>query len=143
MESIIIFVLIAIASTVFQAIGQKAKQQKRTTTNNQASKPYVFPTAKAINKSDSSCSGTVIQNTVPPILKTPFHISRMNMESESLMERIKTKTIEDVVIKEQYEEPASVASSTFLDSINFDELQRSIVMAEVLGKPKALRKASR
>ena len=82
-------------------------------------KPIVQPTNEAINKYD------------------------IGMEPKIVQEETRTEAIEYIAMQDQEEVSASASSLILTENITFDELQRSIVMAEVLGKPKALRKAIR
>ena len=113
METIILMVLLVVASSIFQAAVQKNKRQK-----------------------------DIIQNS------TPVHVSRpqasiTRIEPETFIEDLQTKVIDNIAIPEQNNEPESAEYPGLHQEITINDLQRSIIMSEVLGKPKALRRTSR
>ena len=119
MESIILLVLFGIASSVIQAVVKNSKQKIPMKTDINGVKPKVQPKNEAINK---------------------FSIG---IEPNIYQEETRTEVYGNAVMQAQEEEPASAPRLVWMENITFDELQRSIIMAEVLGKPKALRKAIR
>ena len=120
MESIVLLVLFGIVSSVIQAVIKNTKQQqKQIIANVNGVKLNVKPKNEEINKYDMGIEPTMVQ-------------------AETRIEAVQTfKALE------KEEMSASAPSFSWTENITFDELQRSIVMAEVLGKPKALRKAIR
>jgi Na+-translocating ferredoxin:NAD+ oxidoreductase RnfG subunit len=119
LESIIIFALFAIASSVIQAVIKNSKQQNQSAKATQSVKPKVKTTIKAMNNANIS------------------------MKQEVYQEGTQTEGLGPVEIQYPIEKPSNTTSSTPMESITSDELQRSIIMAEVLGKPRALKKAIR
>ena len=119
MESIILLVLFGIVSSVFQAVIKSSKQQKRAEANAQGIRPKVRPTYEAASKSYISMEPKIVQDEKP------------------------IEVFENVVIQDQVAAPSTTPRFMWMDDITFDDLQRSIIMAEVLGKPKALRKTTR
>lgn len=119
MESIILLVLFGIVSSVIQAAVKNSKQQNAMKTNMNGVKPIVQPTNEAINKYN------------------------IGMEPEIVQEETRTEVLKPYSILKEEAVSASETNFNWTENITFDELQRSIVMAEVLGKPKALRKAIR
>lgn len=119
MESIILLVLFGIVSSVIQAVIKSSKQQKQVEADAQGIKQKVQPIYEAINK------------------------SYINMEPEVYQEGTPIEAFVNLAILDKEEVSASSPSLSWTENITFDELQRSIIMAEVLGKPKALRKAIR
>lgn len=140
MESIILFVLIAVGTTIFNAIKQDAEKQRKAQT---APKPNIKIIQPTINSSVKQINtNTVIKKKriQSDIVQEAFlkdNINNMN-EEDILTEALK----ENVPQKSNRIAEAEIASNDF-SFINYDELQRSIVMAEVLGKPRALKKSIR
>lgn len=123
MESIILLVLFGIVSSVIQAVIKNSKQQMKVEAHVQGIKTTVQP---------------ITQPTKEVISK-----SYISMEPIMYKEASQVETKEKVAMQNLKEEPASAQNFIWMDDINYDVLQRSIIMAEVLGKPKALRKAIR
>lgn len=119
MESIVLLVLFGIASSIFQAFVKSNKQQKQKAVRTER----VMPKAEPIKE-----------------VKRNVYVEK---DLEMYPERKQVEVIKNIVVPEQKEEPSSSPRFTWMDDITFDDLERSIVMAEVLGKPKALRKAER
>lgn len=119
MESIVLLVLFGIVSSVFQAVVKNSKQQKQKAVR----------TARAMPK-------------IEPVNETKSNIY-VGKELEMFQEGKPYDVIESLVVPDQKEVPISTPRFTWMDDITFDDLQRSIIMAEVLGKPKALKKAGR
>lgn len=119
MESIILLVLFGIVSSVFQAIKKSNNQQKRVEADAQRIKPKVQPIYEANSK------------------------SYINIEPELYQEGKPIEVIQKIVVQAEEEVPSSTPRFIWMDDITFDDLQRSIIMAEVLGKPKALKRAIR
>lgn len=118
MESIIFLVLFGIVSSVIQSVVKNNKQQQLKA-DAQGIKPKITPIYEAVSKS---------------------HIS---MEPEIQQEVKRYDAYENLSMLDKEEVSASVPNLILAENITFNELQRSIIMAEVLGKPKALRQAIR
>jgi hypothetical protein len=119
LESIILLVLFGIVSSVIQSVIKNSKRQQQMNADVQGVKPKVEPIYEAVSKSPISMEPTMVR------------------------EEIRTEAFENLAVFDMGEVPDSESSSVSTGNITFNELQRSIVMAEVLGKPKALRKATR
>ena len=118
METIILMVLLAVASSIFQSAVQKNKRQK-----------------------------DIIQNSAPIRESRPkvsnMKVSNMKVEPEAVEGDLQTNVINNLAIPQQKDESTSVEYTGLLQEITINDLQRSIIMSEVLGKPKALRRTSR
>jgi uncharacterized membrane protein len=119
LESIILLVLFGIVSSAIQSVIKNNKRQQQMNADVQGVKPKVEPIYEAVSKS---------------------HIS---MEPTMVREEIRAEAFENLAVFDIEEVQGSASSSVLTGNITFNELQRSIIMAEVLGKPKALRKAIR
>jgi Ca2+-dependent lipid-binding protein len=136
-------VLFAVASSVFQSVAKSNKQQKEQMQDAQTIKPKVQQTVKTINKPNTSGSVAGSKKSAAPIQKLKPQASNMQMESETFMEGSRSQALGDTEILTPRSEAATVEYSGLMQEITINDLQRSIIMAEVLGKPKALRKTSR
>lgn len=143
MESIVIFVLFAVISSVIQAVVKNSNQQKQPAANAQEVKPKEQMIYKTINKTKVPSMNEVIVKSVAPVRKSDTVTSNIDMESERLSEGKQITGSGAIVIPAQKEEIASSDGSAFAENLTYDELQRSIIMAEILGKPRALKKAIR
>ena len=142
MESIILMVLLAVASSIFQSVMQRNKQAKEPDKNVPPVKPKIQPTIKtekpkALNKTESSKKSAV---QIPRVKLEP---SKENWETAALMEGMQTEALDDIEIPEQKNTSENREGTGFIQDFSLNDLQRSIIMAEVLGKPKALKRNSR
>lgn len=139
MELIIILVLISIASSVFQAINQeKGKAAKG------AKPPLKAPVSPNIN----SPVITVVKPNQPrpqkrqvvkPVAENQAEAPAMSaFDYISSSEGVQREGSASVLPKLQTEINAEEENS-ILGDIGLNDLQKSIIMAEVLGKPKALK----
>lgn len=119
MESIIFLVLFGIVSSVIQSVIKNNKRQQQLNADVQGIKPKIAPIYEAVSKSHTS------------------------MEPEIRQEVTRYDAYENLSMLDKEEASASAPNLILAENITFNELQRSIIMAEVLGKPKALRKAIR
>ena len=115
MESIILLILFAVVSSVIQAVIKNSKLQNQMEANAQSIKPKVQPNNEAVSK------------------------SYVSMEPEIYQEGASSYTFENLVKLDKIEEPVIAPNLSWSENITFDDLQRSIIMAEVLGKPKSLK----
>ena len=141
MELIIILVLISIASSVFQAMNQDkgkaaAKGVKPLTIGpaSQNINPQVMKPVKP---------GSQLKPQKGPIVKlveaAPQEAPAKNaFDGMSSAEGVQTEGQLKAVTKIQ-PEINSVEENPIVGNIGLDDLQRSIVMAEILGKPRALK----
>ncbi|MDF2891992.1 MAG: hypothetical protein K0R80_2359 [Clostridia bacterium] len=143
MEAIILMVLFAVASSVFQSVAKNSKQQKEQMEDAQVVKPKVQQTAKAMNKPNASGGVTSMKKSAAPVQKSKSQGSIMQREPETFMEGSRSEALEATEAMSFRSEAATVEYSGLLQEITINDLQKSIIMAEVLGKPKALRKTSR
>lgn len=143
MESIVVFVLFAIISSVFQAVVKNGKQQKQPTANAQEIKPKEQMTYKTLNNVNVTGMNEVIKKSAVPVRRSDTVASNIDLEPEKLSEGKQIIGSGTVVMPVQKDEIASTEASAFAEHVTYNELQRSIVMAEVLGKPRAYKKAIR
>jgi hypothetical protein len=142
LESIILFVLFGVASTVIQAVIKNSKQQQ-STADTKTVKPNIQPTIKTIYKSNVTGKGEVMNRSKEPVQKPKMQELNISIKPEMHKEEKLAEVSEDIVFAEEIEEASNESKYILPEDISFDELQRSIIMAEVLGKPKALRKTIR
>lgn len=116
MESIILIILFGLASTIFQTVNNRSKREKMP-----EKKPAVKKVSRPIEKKEA-----------PHMFMEP---DAYDIEGEQT-ETLRTRNMEEP--KDQYE--VVEEDSGLWSNITMEELQRSIIMAEVLGKPKALRR---
>jgi hypothetical protein len=127
LESIILLVLFGIVSTVFQSI-VKNNKQKQVKTDAQRIKPKLQPTNETRSRTNETMSRSY------------------NMEPIIIQEEPRVEPIEIIAPLTMHSRQVMSDSDSNLiltEDITYDDLQRSIIMAEVLGKPKALRRAIR
>lgn len=135
MESIILFALIAIGSTVFSAIKQEAEKQRKAQMATKTSIPNRQPEAN-INIKQSSPNIDMVKKT-----RVQYNVSQADASNNNMCGRdIQTKNKEDYVFQKSSNKDEEAINNGGTTFVNFSELQRSIIMAEVLGKPKALKK---
>jgi hypothetical protein len=127
LESIILLVLFGIVSTVFQSI-VKNNKQKQVKTDAQRIKPKLQPT----NETRSRINETMSRS---------YNMEPIIVQEEPRVEPI--ETIEPLTVHNRQVVSDSESNLILTEDITYDDLQRSIIMAEVLGKPKALRRAIR
>lgn|GEM_PF-6910754 len=142
MESIIIMVLLAVASSVFQSVMQRNKQQAKEPDK---TAPPVKPTIQPAVKLEKAKTFPKME-TAKSLAQTPkakVQPAKAGWESEGLMEGVQTEALDDIVILEQLNASARAEESSFIQNLTLDDLQKSIIMAEVLGKPKALKRNTR
>ena len=142
MEAIIFIVLLTVASSMFQSWNRKDKEQKRPATVTQGVKPIVQPKVKANGKTSHTDLCENFKKSEAPIQKPRIQVPNIIVEPEKFEEEMETDYCEDAMMLEQ-NEGTCTTSFDLENDIGFDELQRSIIMAEVLGKPKALKKVVR
>lgn len=143
MESIIVMILLGIASTVFQSVIKNKNEKNEKAKKVEFAYPKAQPMVKVANKINTAGDGISKKKITIPSQKLEKESSNMSKESGTLNEGVQTEALEDIEIPEQKSEPAITEYPGLLHDITIDELQRSIIMAEVLGKPKALRRISR
>jgi hypothetical protein len=149
LESIILLVLFGIASSVIQTVMKNSKQQKQALEGTHPVKPGVQP----IKVQPTRVQPTRVQPTrvqpkkVQQTKAQPTYEARNDIyigkDLEMSQEGRPTEVIESLVVPNQKEEPSSTPRFKWMEDISNEDLQRSIIMAEVLGKPKALRKVTR
>jgi hypothetical protein len=142
LESLILFIIFGAVSTVIQT-AIKNNKQKQSTMEAQAVKPNIQPTVKTIYKSNVTGKNEVINRTKEPVQKTKIQVPDTSIKPEMHKEEKLAEVSADIVLEEGIEETSNESRYILPEDITFDELQRSIIMAEVLGKPKALRKTIR
>lgn len=140
MESIVIMVLLAIASSVFQAVFKGNKQSKEQVKPVPTVKPKLQPTVKTTVKPNNiGIPETMKKNTEsPPKPKTQTVMPMQEWEEST--EGVQTEALDDIVIEELKWQSESIENEGFFQEFTINDLQKSIVMAEVLGKPKALKR---
>lgn len=143
MEQIILLALFGIVSSVIQAVIKKNNQQKQPTMNTHDVKPKIQTTYKTINIPNTSGIGEILKKSTAPVQNSRLEIPNINMEPEIFKKETPSEVLTDRVITELKDETVSSSGYILSEDITFSELQRSIIMAEVLGKPKALKKAIR
>jgi Ca2+-dependent lipid-binding protein len=136
-------VLFAVASSVFQSVAKNNKQQKEQMQDVHTIKPKVQQTVKTMNKPNTSGSVASSKKSAAPVQKSKPQASNMQMESETFMEGSRSQALDNTGILPHGSEAATVEYPGLLQEITINDLQKSIIMAEVLGKPKALRKTAR
>lgn len=144
MESIVIFALIAIASSVFQAMAQNNKKQKQSVKGPQPGKPKLQPqmTVRPVYKTQPT-----------PVVREPLEVVGLELDEgvgeavsfrgsmlETSLEGIQTEAMEERL---RTEPQKTAVSNEMQQSISFDDLQKSVIMAEILGKPRALKRSIR
>jgi hypothetical protein len=127
LESIILLVLFGIVSTVFQSI-VKNNKQKQVKTDAQRIKPKLQPTNETRSRTNETMSRS-------------YNMEPIIIQEEPRVEPI--EIIEPLTMHSRQVMSDSDSNLILTEDITYDDLQRSIIMAEVLGKPKALRRAIR
>jgi hypothetical protein len=127
LESIILLVLFGIVSSVFQSI-VKNNKQKQMKTDAQRIKPKLQPTNETRSRTNETMSRS-------------YNMEPIIVQEEPRVEPI--ETIEPLTVHNRQVVSDSESNLILTEDITYDDLQRSIIMAEVLGKPKALKKAER
>jgi hypothetical protein len=127
LESIILLVLFGIVSSVFQSI-VKNNKQKQMKTDAQRIKPKLQPTNETRSRTNETMSRS-------------YNMEPIIVQEEPRVEPI--ETIEPLTVHNRQVVSDSESNLILTEDITYDDLQRSIIMAEVLGKPKALRRAIR
>ncbi len=140
MNLIIVLVLISIVSSVFQALNQDKKKQAKEI------KPLMAPSAsKNINPPAMRVIKPESQNR--PQKKQAVKIARdvsteapivNSFDLTASPEGIQTEGLSSMMEKTLPEKPSDIEEPIAGD-IGLDDLQRSIIMAEILGKPRALK----
>ena len=143
MESIIIIALIFVATSVIKAVSMNGIPQKKSSADTLCVEPRVQSTVKATNKSNNFDISEIIKMSVAPVHKQKMKTSNICMEPKLYKEETQIEVSECMVTPEQSEVTADIESFILPEDITFDELRRSIIMAEVLGKPRALKKTIR
>jgi hypothetical protein len=143
LESIIIFALIAVVSSVLKAVAKNGVPQKKSEEGTISVEPRVQSTVKARNKTKSFNINETVKMPGTPVQKTKIKTSNMEMEPELFNEEILIEGSKATLTPIQSEVIGDAAIYTIQSDITFDELQRSVIMAEVLGKPRALKKTIR
>lgn len=138
MESIILFALIAIGSTVFKAIKQDAEKQRKAQMAPKPSIPNMQPEAN-INIKQSNPNIDMVKKTRIQSSVIQADASNNNMYGEGIQIKVK----EDYALQKSSNRAEETINNDGMTFVNFSELQRSIIMAEVLGKPKAFKKGIR
>ncbi|MGB7606035.1 MAG: hypothetical protein WBL93_11235 [Lutisporaceae bacterium] len=140
MESIILFALIAIGSTVFKAIKQDAEKQRKAQTAPQSNIQNIQP---AVNTNTIQSNLNTNMGKKKGIQSNTMQEDASNNSNNRYGENIRTKAMEDYALQESNSREEEAIYDSGMTFINFGELQRSIIMAEVLGKPKAFKKSIR
>ncbi len=125
MESIILFALIAIGSTVIKAVKKEAERQ----INIQTAPKHSIPNMQM------DTNMRIQSNIIPEYASN----NNNNMYEDNIL----TEVLNENVPQKSSSRVATSANDSGMPFINYDELQRSIVMAEVLGKPKAFKRSIR
>jgi len=139
-------VLIAIASSIFQSIAQNNKKQKQNQPKPvvQYNKP-VMQQPQAVkqakppvqNKPKAAAPKKTVKPSTEGVGEEAAFRGSMNSYSSEGMQT------EAAGNQRSMDVPKVTTDHGLQPLITFDDLQRSIVMAEVLGKPKALRRGTR
>lgn len=139
MESLILFVLIGVGSVVYEAIKQGNARQKQESAAPKDNSPSMPPTvAPHRSPGSQSVKSNVMQPKVTPVRKNVAEIiESIDQEGVQTEGAIVSQKVQPASVGRE-----SVKEAGFID-IGIEDLQRSIIMAEVLGKPKALRKNTR
>ncbi|NLZ92623.1 MAG: hypothetical protein GX922_01205 [Firmicutes bacterium] len=146
MESLIIFLVFAVISVLRTAAEQQSKQTKKTPGTTRTERPVPMPGlprwltegAPAGRKARPAMVGTpnLQQDKTAEIVSRPV-LSRREPELHEQENTLTASVPLQVKI-----EPAASKIQLQQNSLfhNLDEVRRGIVLAEILGKPKALRK---
>ncbi|MDF2591280.1 MAG: hypothetical protein K0S75_746 [Clostridia bacterium] len=136
MEKIILLVLFGIASSVFQAVvkNNKQKQTAASTEPMAGTKPLVG--------TKSMVGVQRIKSKVQTPNETKSNIDA-GKDLDMYQERSSAEVPNHVVVPNIKEVPSSTSSFPWADDITIEDLQKSIIMAEILGKPKALKNSTR
>jgi uncharacterized iron-regulated membrane protein len=139
MSSIVIFIIFVVISMVFQAMKQENNKGKRPEATHRPVGPMTPPTVAA-HRSPEGQNPRVMQSNrvqVKAETKAKMMLDDLNvLNSEGMQTEGPTSSVSAQPIKIQAEPEKELGH---LD-IDMDNLQRSIIMSEILGKPKALRK---
>lgn len=127
MESIILFALIAIGSTVIKAVKKDAERQR----NIQTAPKHNIPNMQMNTNTNMGIQSNIIQGY------------DSNNGNNMYEDNILTEVLNENVPQKSSSRVATPVNDSGMAFINYDELQRSIVMAEVLGKPKAFKRSIR
>ena len=133
MESIILLILFGIASSVFQAAVKNNKQKQAAA----GTRPMASTRAMAGNKTMTGTQIVKPKEQMPNETKSNMYVGK---DLEMYQEGRSTEVLEHVVVPNIKEVPSSTTSFPWMDDITIDDLQKSIIMSEVLGKPRALKK---
>jgi hypothetical protein len=143
LESIIIFVLIAIASSVFQSFTKQAKQQyKQATPQAKNEAPKMQPTIKPIYQTKVH-SNEYGRDPAAMVVKPKVQVSKPSVEPTLQSVSLQPSVLVNSAAPDMKAEQTDTAGASILEHISLSDMQRSIVMAEVLGKPAALRNIRR
>lgn len=137
MEVLILFIVMAVGSTIFSAAKQEANRQKRPEVMAKQNAQRMAPAAGNKNIPSGGAGSKPVKTGTAP-RKTPADNSK-SMYSEGVQTEGETRKIPDSRSSEAQVTTAPAKENAAF-GIAMDDLQRSIVMAEILGKPKALRK---
>lgn len=143
MESIIIFAIIAIISSAIQSAVKNGKQQKQAAPGYQADRTRPPQPVRPAVKPSTAAGSTNTRQSSKPAQKPKTEAKTAKKAADTYAEGVQTEGMRDSVPVQQSVEAEPVSGPGFLQDIGFEELQKSIIMAEVLGKPKALRKTVR
>ncbi len=127
MESIILFALIAIGSTVIKAVKKEAERQ----INIQTASKHSIPNMQMDANTNIGIQSNIIQE------------NDSNNNNNMYGDNILTEVLNENVPQKSSSKVATPVNDSGMTFINYDELQRSIVMAEVLGRPKAFKRSIR
>lgn len=139
MSSIFIFILFVVISILFEGIKQSGNKQKQPAMAPRPNKPAMQPTVaphrspgnQTINRMQEKRVETQ-KNAIPkPVAEILDNMDPEGIQTEG--------PIGEPLLKSDKPEEEPAKEQSFLD-IDINDLQRSVVMTEILGKPKALRK---
>lgn len=139
MEAIILFVLFSVGSLILQAVKQNGNRQNQPASPAKPIKPTMQPNV-APHRSPGNQNTNKVQSNKPqpntgsvtkPVQEVFKSLDPEGVQTEGPISSTpkQSKKIDVEPVKE----------SSIMD-MDYDDLQRSIIMSEVLGKPKALRK---
>lgn len=144
MEAIILFAVIAIASTVFQSIGQNMKKRdEQAFPKPPEQKPQVQQTTKPVNHSRPASTTVKKRATViKPAVQAPTPLE-LHVHDEESVRILEGAPLDNEINARTQEQNVRMANSDSGISIGLEDVQRSVIMAEILGKPRALKKSIR
>jgi hypothetical protein len=116
------------------------KQKKQAAPEDQSMKPSVQPTVKAKRKFNVTNLGEVKSQHEDSMHKPEMQSVFGSIEPNLYKEVIQNKTSEPIWSEDQNDMIADGEAYSMETDNSFNDLQRSIIMAEVLGKPRALKR---